>query len=341
MLNVYEQIPDGFLEAEPENLLAVLSGPSLIHLPGRRKPSLFVSVMLHGNEPTGLRVVQSLLRDYVDKELPRALSIFVGNVTAAAQGMRRLDGQPDYNRVWGDGDSPEHEMMMQVREEMRRRGVIASVDIHNNTGLNPHYACVNKLDNEFLQLASMFGRTVVYFTKPEGVQSLSFSDFCPAVTLECGQPGQAYGVEHAKDYVDACLNLAEVPTHPVAAHDINVFHTVAIVTVPSDVSFGFDEEDVQLQFFEDIDHFNFSELPAGTSFGWRHSLDAYLACQDEKGDDVGQRYFSYEDNKIQLAVPVMPSMLTLDKKVIRQDCFCYLMERMDIEDVKGGIGNRV
>lgn len=336
MLKVYEQIPEGFLDADPENLLALLSGPSLIHLPGRRDPSLFVSVILHGNEPTGLRVIQSLLRDYSGRELPRALSIFVGNVSAAEQGMRRLDGQPDYNRVWGLGDSPEHDMVEVVREEMQRRGVMASVDIHNNTGLNPHYACINKLDNEFLQLASMFGRTVVYFTKPEGVQSLAFSKFCPAVTLECGQPGQAYGVEHAKDYVDACLNLTEIPKHPVAVHDINVFHTVAIVTVPDDVSFGFDEEGVQLQFFEDIDHFNFSELPEGTSLGWRHSSDARLVCTDEHGVDVGDRYFSYEDNKIQLASSVMPSMLTLDKRVIRQDCFCYLMERFDVESVRGG-----
>jgi hypothetical protein len=27
---------------------------------------------------------------------------------------------------------------------------------------------------------------------------------------------------------------------------------------------------------------------------------------------------------------VMPSMLTLDERVIRQDCLCYLMERFPI-----------
>jgi len=304
-----------------------------MHLPGRREPRLFVSVLLHGNEPTGLYAIQSLLCDYAGRELPRALSIFVGNVSAAAQGMRRLDGQPDYNRVWGGGDDPEHKMMAQVTDEMRRRGVMASIDIHNNTGLNPHYACINRLDSCFLQLAAMFGRTVVYFTQPEGVQSLAFADICPSVTLECGQPGQRYGVEHARDYVDACLNLADIPVHPVAARDIDVFHTMAIVTVPERNSFGFGGEDVQLQFFEDIDHFNFSELPVGTCFGWRHSVDAYLACQDEYGNDVSDRYFSYDNNKIQLATSVMPAMLTLDEKVIRQDCFCYLMERLDVESV--------
>jgi hypothetical protein len=35
------------------------------------------------------------------------------------------------------------------------------------------------------------------------------------------------------------------------------------------------------------------------------------------------------DGKIRLRVPVMPSMLTLDERVVRQDCLCYLMERYD------------
>ena len=27
---------------------------------------------------------------------------------------------------------------------------------------------------------------------------------------------------------------------------------------------------------------------------------------------------------------MMPAMLTLDENIIRQDCLCYLMERMDM-----------
>ena len=334
LLKIIDRIPDGLLEAKPSQLSALLGGPTLIHLQGRREPALFVSLMLHGNEPTGLLAMQALLKNYLDQELPRALSIFIGNVSAASQGMRRLDGQPDYNRIWsGVAETSEHEVMAQVIAEMRQRGVFASVDIHNNTGLNPHYACINKLDASFLQLAAMFSRTVVYFIKPEGVQSKAFAEFCPAVTLECGQPGQKYGVDHAKDFVDACLNLMEIPVHPIPAHDVTVFHTVAVVNIPESVSFTFDDGEAQLQFFDDVDHFNFSELPAGTVFGRVSSTSARLLCQGEHGEDLSDKYFSYQDGKIQLATPVMPSMLTLNEKVIRQDCFCYLMERLDIESL--------
>ena len=329
MLKIFHSLPAGFVEAEPQELQALLGGPSLIHLPGRREPALFASVMLHGNEPTGLYAVQRLLQDYAGRELPRALSLFVGNVGAAAEGLRRLDGQPDYNRIWSlAGDLPEQHMVARVVAEMTERGVFASIDIHNNTGLNPHYACINRLEPRFLQLAALFSRTVVYFTRPAGVQSMAFAELCPAVTLECGQPGQAYGIEHAAEYLAACLNLHEIPDHPLPAHDVSVFHTVAIVKVPEQVSFGFGRREVQLQFIDDLDHFNFSEMPVGTCFGWQHDPTARLDCRDEHGNEVGERYFDYGDGQISLASAVMPSMLTRDERVIRQDCFCYLMERL-------------
>jgi len=331
MLRIVEKLPAGFIDAQPEQLDELLGGPTLINLSGRQQPALFVSLMLHGNEPTGLFAMQALLRKYVGCELPRALSIFVGNVSAARHKLRRLERQPDYNRIWGgDGNTVEHKMMAEVVACVRKRGVFASIDIHNNTGINPHYACINKLETAFLQLASLFSRTVVYFTKPEGVQSMALSCFCPAVTLECGQPGQAFGVEHARDYLDACLNLHEIPKHPIAPQDVSVFHTVAIVTIPEEVSFSFCSNDVQLHFVDDIDHFNFSEMPAGTHFGWRHDESSRLTCQDENGNDVSERYFRYQDGNIELAMTVMPSMLTRDEKVIRQDCFCYLMEQMEL-----------
>ena len=331
MLRIVEAVPDGFIDAQPEQLQELLGGPTLIHLPGRREPALFVSVMLHGNEPTGLYAVQGLLKHYADQSLPRALSIFVGNVSAARHNLRRLNQQPDYNRIWATaGNLAEHRMVDQVATEMSERGVFASIDIHNNTGINPHYACLNKLETPFLQLAAMFSRTVVYFTRPAGVQSMAFAELCPAITLECGQPGQEYGVDHARDFLVASLNMLEIPEHPVASHDISVFRTVAIVKVPDDVSFAFGPRDVQLRFINDIDHFNFSELPAGTCFGRQHDVSAKLLCQDEHGNDVGERYFAYNEGKIELVTSVMPSMLTRDENVIRQDCFCYLMERLEL-----------
>ena len=68
---------------------------------------------------------------------------------------------------------------------------LACIDIHNNTGLNPHYAAVNRIRSDYLRLASLFSTKVAYFTIPMGTLSHSMSEFCPSLTLECGQAGFA------------------------------------------------------------------------------------------------------------------------------------------------------
>jgi succinylglutamate desuccinylase len=331
MLNVLDHFPPPLLELEAFRLRETLPGPTLIHLPGRRPEPLFVSVLLHGDEDTGWYAVQALLRKYQGRELPRALSIFIGNVAAGGARVRFLPGQPDYNRIWEDipgvAEFPERRMMRRIVDEMRARRVFASIDIHNNTGINPHYACVRQMAPRFLQLATLFSRTVVYFLKPDGVQTAAFSVLCPAVTVECGQSGQAHGVAHAAEYLEACLQLSAIPDHAVAPHDIDLFHSVAIVKVPADVSFGFDDQDTDIRFAEGLDHMNFRELPAGTLLGRALSDRARLDVRDEQGRDVSTDYLRWQDGEIRTVVPVMPSMLTVSTQAIRQDCLCYLMQR--------------
>lgn len=332
MLNVYHQLPEGLLYLPAQRLHERLPGPALIHLPGRREQPLFVSVLLHGNEDTGWQAAQAVLRKYAQSGLPRALSLFIGNLEAARQGLRRLDGQPDYNRVWpgtGETASPESRMMQQVADDLARRQVFASVDVHNNTGLNPHYGCVNELANPFLHLATLFSRTVVYFVRPLGVQSAAFARLCPSVTVECGKAGSAGSVEHAANYLEACLHLSGFPLHPVPPQDVDLFHTVATVKVPEALSFGFGGQGLDIDFVPDLDHLNFRELERGALLGrTRPGGQACLLAMDENGQDVGTRLFDCSGGQIRLKKPLMPAMLTLDEQVIRQDCLCYLMERL-------------
>jgi hypothetical protein len=332
MLTEYTSFPEGLLNLPASRLGEVLPGPALIHLPGRRQPALFVSVLLHGNEDTGWLAVQSVLKKYADTELPRALSLFIGNVDAARSGLRRLDGQPDYNRVWPGGEdvsSAESGMMQQVVDVMRVRGAFASIDIHNNTGLNPHYACINILEQDFLHLATLFSRVVVYFIRPRGVQSAAFAGLCPSVTVECGKPGLPDSVAHAAEFMEACLHLSEFPLHPVAPHDIDLFHTVATVKVPEHVSFGFNASEADINFVPELDHFNFRELDRGIPLGQvRPDSSARLLVVNENGEDIGDRMFDYQRGEIALRQRLMPAMLTRDERVIRQDCLCYLMERL-------------
>lgn len=335
MLTVLDHIPTGFLDASAGGLHQVLPGPTLMHLPGRKPEPLFVSVLLHGNEYTGLRAIQDVLGRYIAAGLPRALSVFVGNVQAAAMGQRRLDGQPDYNRIWPGADpasevaaTPEYRMMAQVVDAMRGRGPFASIDVHNNTGLNPHYGCINSLQPEFLHLATLFSHTVVYFLRPLGVQSAAFAKICPAVTIECGKPDDAAAEVHAASFIDSVLHLDHFPSKPLVTGDFNLFHTVASVKIAEDRSFGFGDVEADLQLDPQIELMNFRELGPGTHFGriTREAATPVIALAED-GSDVTGEYFTVRNGELLLSRSAMPSMLTLNERVIRQDCLCYLMER--------------
>lgn len=331
LLEQQKALPEGLLETRPENLHQILPNPTLFHLPGKRPEPIFISVLLHGNEPTGFFALQAILKKYQSHELPRSLSIFFGNTLAASHKLRRLDNQPDFNRIWPGTEfpeTPESRIASEIVSIMKQKKTFASIDIHNNTGLNPHYACINKHKKQFIQLASLFGRLIVYFTRPKGVQSGAFAEFCPAVTLECGKPGQKHGVEHAQDFLDTCIHLSELNDISVNPKDIDLFHTVAQVKVKDDIEFSF-QHPANLMLNPDLEWMNFTEIPAGTVLGKVKRIDSLpILAKNEYGLDVTSDFFTIIDHELRIKRQTMPSMLTLDERIISQDCLCYLMERM-------------
>jgi len=326
--------PEKLLNCTAQDLHTLFPQPTLLHLSGKNPQPLFISILLHGNETTGFLALQCLLNKYAEQTLPRSISIFFGNTQAAEQGLRRLNTQPDYNRIWPGTDTPtcaETKIAQEIIDIMYAKEIFASIDIHNNTGLNPHYACINKLNNRYLQLANLFGRLTVYFLRPLGVQSAAFAELCPAVTLECGRPGQQHGIDHAFEYLNACLHLHELPDHPVHAQDIDLFHTTAQVKITENSSFSFSDTSSDLLFNKDLERMNFTEITANTSLGLLNQ-DSIMPVRaiDELGKDVTDNFFTIDNKQLKIKRKTMPSMLTLDERVIRQDCLCYLMERIKL-----------
>src|SRR5210317_985878 len=226
-------LPDGFFDITTANIRSLFPNPTLIQLDGRDKDFLFVSILLHGNEYTGLRVMQQLLTKY-HNELPRSMLLFVGNVRAAEANLRHLPDQVDYNRCWPGTlmePCPTSQMARRVIEIAHGLPLFAAIDIHNNTGKNPHYACITDPQARNQNLAAKFNRIAMVY-KHKGVCTMAFDGICPAATLECGLPGDPKGIEHACRVVEELLTLECLAEEEPAREQLHLVESHLHVHIP-------------------------------------------------------------------------------------------------------------
>lgn len=330
MLDVRESIPEGLWDLGPTEIHKVLDGPTLFHLKGEKESPLFISTLLHGNETSGYYALKKFFEKYDQNNLPRSVSVLIGNVQAAKEGLRKLEFQEDFNRIWAGGHTDAQQMASSVIKTMKERNCFAAIDIHNNTGKNPLYACVNRLLPEFVTMGSYFSKTLVYFIEPHEALSMAFSKFCPSTTIECGQPGE--GIEEIFEFLEKVYHSEEIPKLRAHELDMKIYHTLARIMVPDEAKVTFDQSDKSADFcfIEAFDDFNFVDLEPGTLLGHRNNDKYEIMVNDETGVDISDQIITYEGNKILAKQSIIPSMFTKDTKVIKQDCLGYLMEKLEL-----------
>ena len=324
-LDYLNALPPDLSKVGARDLRSVFPNSALIHLDGRRGAPLALGVMLHGDETVGLAVLKRLQAWMKRHALPRPMRIFVGNVHAAEAGVRKLPGRPDYNRVWAGGDSPEADLARRVKAELRAAEPFALIDLHNNTGANPHYACVHNLRPETLQLASLFSRVAVRTTNPPTMFSIAISDIAPAITAECGRPGETIGEEAAFNVVMDVLHLDHWRGAPDLA--LQVFDVTGRIEIAPDARIAFEhgaEGDIELP--AKLESWNFFERPAGSTFARLLTGGEPLRVVDDAGADVTERFFAEQGDRLVLRRAATPAMLTVSEAAIRADCLGYLME---------------
>ena len=327
-IRVLDHLPEGLLDTPATGLAALLGGPTLIHLNGHRDPPLFISVLLHGNEDSGWNGVRRLLAE--NRTLARSLMLFIGNVDAAAAGVRTLDHQQDYNRIWRDAGGPEAVLAAELVGRLAGQPLFASVDLHNNTGHNPHYSVLTDLSPRNLGLAYLFADKAVYVQEPDTVLTRIFADLCPAIALEVGPVGDPRCDERVHDYVARLLELDAFPDADL--RNLQMFRSQVRVHIAPDVPFAFaGDGSAPLMLTGGMEAVNFHSLPAGTVFA---SADqdpgSVLQVIDVDHRDVTAQYFQQEEGSIVLRRAVVPAMYTTDPAVIVQDCLCYFMEPMPL-----------
>jgi succinylglutamate desuccinylase len=332
-LDIIDAIPAKILTLAPRDIRQVFSEPTLIRLAGQRGAPLVVTCLLHGNETSALQVLQRLKRWIDTHGLPRPMLIFVGNVHAAEAGLRQLAGQSDFNRIWSGGDTPEHELAERVMAEIRSVKPFAAIDIHNNTGSNPIYGCINRLEPEFVHLASLFSPTIVYFESPDTVISIALSKICPSLTIEAGKPGEAHGIERAFDLVVDALHLQKFRDHGTE-RDVAVHQTVGRMVIEQGTRFSFSStSDATLALPPSMERWNFCPKPKGTIWAWINGTQISPLRVLGLGDaDITDQYFHLDQGVLKLKRPITPSMITPDTQIIRSDCLGYLMEPVELPE---------
>lgn len=335
-LTILHDIPNAFLEISYRDIKKVFDKPTLIHLKGDKSPALFVSILLHGNEFSGLQIMQEILEKYkttTGYKLPRDLWLFVGNVDAAELGVRLIDGQIDFNRAWPGTPNPETDtaiLIQEVMDTISKDGLFASIDLHNNTGQNPHYGCIAVVNEDNKYLCTFFNHIGMVFKSPKGVSTMAFDTICPAITLECSTPGNKPAIAKAFELIDDLMHMDHFPTKPVAKHDLQLVKNSATIKINENVTFCFEDDvssydDMDLIVVKNFDHHNFTLLEKNEVFA-HTKVDKPLVVISQEGKDITDEIIQNDNGKISLKTALMPAMISLDKKVVFQDCLCYLLE---------------
>ena len=312
-------LPDGLLGCPAPRLFEALGGPTLFDLTRGLPDPLFVSVLQHGNEVSGWDAIRELL---ATGSLPPLL-LYVGNVEAARVGARTLPHQHDFNRAWNGGETPEARLARQVTERALETKPRLAVDLHNNTGANPHYSVLTDLEARCLGAAVEFSQLALLAQHRDGIQTERFARFCPAVTLETGRVDDPESARRAAAYLARASHWEEVPKASFA--ELTVYRNeVRVVIEEPDAAF---EAEAPLALRPELERYNFERVEAGNLFAHRAAGAAGVGLRaiDVSGADLTDFYFARQGTDVLLREPVYPSMYTRDLAVARQDCLCYFM----------------
>ena len=316
-------LPSRLLKVQAADLHKYIREPTIFDLRTQYKQPFFVSVLLHGNETSGWDAVRRFRRDYPSA----SMLVFIGNVQAAAKGMRHLPQEQDFNRVWN-----QMPWAYYIDELVHKLDPWCAIDIHNNSSPNPHYCVITDFRRTTLALAKMFSNRLIYTNHTQDILARALSALCPAITVETGTVDDKESVERAYQLM---LTLSKVDgvslwVDSVAVDEFEAYETIGIVRVTKNTK---DLNDYPL-FNPILEQCSFKTLKAGTRFvdhispQWQISVENPATQQN-----LTDEFFDIQDSDIFLAKDVILSMFTSDPLLASQDCVCYFLKRRSLVSV--------
>lgn len=316
---------NSLIKLPAEELASALHSPTVFDFSIENQAPFFISVLLHGNETSGWDALRELVReDYQNKHLPSCV-ILVGNVQAAQHSKRMLDGQPDFNRIWEGGSSPYAKWADDVISFIEAKRPWFALDVHNNTGPNPHHSIVTSIDTTTMSAARLFSQTAIFAQQPPGVLTRRTSGFCTSITIEAGLPQDPESAARARAYISTLWDTGTVPH--VDTSDQELFQNNVRVLIENADTIT---DDQVPKFAPKLYRFNFKKIPEGTELARLVVDHARLRAVDEDQRDQTRSFLSYKGKNVSLRRDTILSMYTEDPRIARQDCVCYFLEPLHI-----------
>ena len=304
------------LTLEATELHHVLEGPTVFDLTKDEIQPFFISTLLHGNETSGWDAA----RRFVTERPDASLLLLIGNVGAAAANVRHMPEEDDFNRVWR-----QEIWKKRIDELLASANPWCGIDIHNNSGPNPHYSVVTNLNTQTLALAKIFSDKLIYTEHTYDILSHAVSEHCPAVTIEIGTVNDPVSERRTFDFMTQLADLHAIPE--TGNPELEAYETLAIVRVETD-------DDSSLENFPDFNdslpNKSFSLLKEGERFvnrlpeGWRLNVKTAKDC------DETDHYFDIRQQQAFLKRDVVLSMFTPNPRLAMQDCVCYFLSQVNL-----------
>lgn len=308
------------LDLPAKELHRYIDGPTFFDLRTHGRQPFFVSVLLHGNETSGWEGLRQFRKDYPNS----SMLVFVGNVHAAAMGMRHLPHEQDFNRVWNQPP-----WVYEIDELVLKTHPWCAVDIHNNSSPNPHYCVLTDLRDRTLALAKMFSNKVIFTNHTENILARNLAYQCPAVTVETGTVDDPLSSKRAYQLMLKLSQLDGFPVEnlPPRVDDFEAYETLGIVRATKATN---DLNDYPL-FNPILEKHSFKTLKAGTRFVDHLSSPWEISVENPATDQIlTDQFFDIQDSEVFLAQDVVLSMFTADPVLASQDCICYFLARRSI-----------
>jgi len=331
-ITIIEEIPLELNDKSPLEFLEQLHGPTLFVLKGASEKNLFISGLLHGNEPTGYLVLFDLMKKLLSGELISQFSLllFLGNVKAAKEGQkfsqRYLDSQEDFNRIWNDKDHP---LVCEMDTLLKKYSVLGALDLHNNSGSNPVYSVFTHKNQEILDLANFLTDKHLFYENPRVLTSYFFRKGIPSLTIECGkrltQEADQAGISMIQKFImffENKLNNTQIHVSPG-----KIYGNPCAVKIKEKINFSTTGDDCELNIIPDLEDFNFKVMTSGTSFARTKLLDCPLeVLKNDK--NVTSDWLFLKDNEIVSKKKTVILMATTDVLNIKKDCLMYFAEEL-------------